>query len=209
MKKLAIPTILAATIMVAGMFAFMPVEQASTVHTSGTTTLATGGIGVGDIADNAITADALDAAGATQISDAVDADNISVVGLEANAIGATSIATNAITAAAIVDAIAPQVVPLAACANLFDTDITGGGVTATMNKDFTLYVLATGTNGLTLTITGITGGTYVHTFATNNLSHSFALHAVADEIITLVGSTAGVDVNMTLMSSDGAAGDCL
>jgi len=34
MKKLAIPAILAATVMVAGMFAFMPIEQASTVHTT-------------------------------------------------------------------------------------------------------------------------------------------------------------------------------
>jgi len=32
MNKLVIPTILLATVMVAGMFAFMPVEQASTVH---------------------------------------------------------------------------------------------------------------------------------------------------------------------------------
>ena len=34
MNKLVIPTILLATVMVAGMFAFMPVEQASTVHVS-------------------------------------------------------------------------------------------------------------------------------------------------------------------------------
>ena len=33
MNKLAIPAILAATVMVAGLFAFAPVEQASTVHT--------------------------------------------------------------------------------------------------------------------------------------------------------------------------------
>jgi len=39
MKKLAIPAILAATVMVAGIFAFMPVEQASTVHASGTITI--------------------------------------------------------------------------------------------------------------------------------------------------------------------------
>lgn len=32
MNKIAIPAILVATVMVAGMFAFMPVEQASTVH---------------------------------------------------------------------------------------------------------------------------------------------------------------------------------
>ena len=34
MKKLAIPAILAATVLVAGMFAFMPVQKASTVHTT-------------------------------------------------------------------------------------------------------------------------------------------------------------------------------
>ena len=34
MNKLAIPAILAATVMVAGLFAFAPVQQASTVHTS-------------------------------------------------------------------------------------------------------------------------------------------------------------------------------
>ena len=37
MNKIAIPAILVATVMVAGMFAFMPVEQASTVHTSAAT----------------------------------------------------------------------------------------------------------------------------------------------------------------------------
>jgi len=34
MNKLTMPTILVATVMVAGMFAFMPVQQASTVHTT-------------------------------------------------------------------------------------------------------------------------------------------------------------------------------
>ena len=34
MNKLTIPAILAATVMVAGIFAFMPVEQASTVHST-------------------------------------------------------------------------------------------------------------------------------------------------------------------------------
>ena len=40
MNKIAIPAILAATILIAGIFAFAPMEQASTVHTSGTITLA-------------------------------------------------------------------------------------------------------------------------------------------------------------------------
>jgi hypothetical protein len=34
MKKIVIPTILAATILVAGMFAFMPVQKAATIHGS-------------------------------------------------------------------------------------------------------------------------------------------------------------------------------
>jgi len=34
MNKLAIPAVLAATVLIAGMFAFMPVEKASTVHSS-------------------------------------------------------------------------------------------------------------------------------------------------------------------------------
>jgi len=34
MNKITIPAILVATVMVAGAFAFMPVEQASTVHTT-------------------------------------------------------------------------------------------------------------------------------------------------------------------------------
>jgi len=60
MNKLTIPTILAATVMIAGIFAFMPIEQASTVHT--TIVLAgfeANALGVGDIATGAITADAL------------------------------------------------------------------------------------------------------------------------------------------------------
>ena len=60
MNKLTIPAILVATVMVAGVFAFMPVEQASTVHTTviasisascdaATTTVAAGGAETFDI----------------------------------------------------------------------------------------------------------------------------------------------------------------
>jgi hypothetical protein len=34
MKKIAIPAILAATVLIAGLFAFMPIEKASTVHST-------------------------------------------------------------------------------------------------------------------------------------------------------------------------------
>ncbi|GFN40476.1 MAG: hypothetical exported protein [Marine Group I thaumarchaeote] len=41
MNKLTVPAILVATVMVAGIFAFMPVQQASTVHTTITTDIGT------------------------------------------------------------------------------------------------------------------------------------------------------------------------
>jgi len=42
MNKLMIPAILVATVMVAGIFAFMPVQQASTVHDTIITTYNSG-----------------------------------------------------------------------------------------------------------------------------------------------------------------------
>jgi len=60
MNKLTIPTILVATVMVAGIFAFIPVEKATTVHTTiSAVGFATDALGVGDIATGAINADAL------------------------------------------------------------------------------------------------------------------------------------------------------
>jgi len=60
MNKLTIPTILVATVMVAGMFAFIPVEKATTVHTTiSAVGFAADSLGVGDIATGAIAADGL------------------------------------------------------------------------------------------------------------------------------------------------------
>ena len=58
MNKLAIPAILTATIMVAGIFAFMPVEQASTVHTTAIGTIV-------DVVDTDASWDATDNLGVT------------------------------------------------------------------------------------------------------------------------------------------------
>lgn len=49
MNKLTIPAILTATILIAASFALMPVEKATTVHTSATTN-------TNSIADDSITA---------------------------------------------------------------------------------------------------------------------------------------------------------
>ena len=63
MNKFAIPTILVATIMVAGIFAFVPTNEASTSHTTGTSSLlattvigsfSTGAVTTAGIADDTI-----------------------------------------------------------------------------------------------------------------------------------------------------------
>jgi hypothetical protein len=74
MNNKAIPTLLIATIMIAGAFAFMPVQEASTVHTGATTTLAADAITAAKIADDAILAVNIGAAaiGASELADAVD-----------------------------------------------------------------------------------------------------------------------------------------
>ena len=53
MEKIIIPTIIAATVLLAGMFAFMPVEQATAVHTTiqGTQMTQVSSLGLTDIAD--------------------------------------------------------------------------------------------------------------------------------------------------------------
>jgi len=67
MNKIALPALLAATIMVAGAFAFMPVEQASTVHTSSSITIANDAITEAKIADDAIDTEHITAAFTTEL----------------------------------------------------------------------------------------------------------------------------------------------
>jgi len=71
LNKFTIPSILLATIMVAGAFSFVPVEQASTIHTSGVFTSAS--FAAGAVDSDAI---ATDAVTTTEIDDGtiVDAD---------------------------------------------------------------------------------------------------------------------------------------
>jgi len=70
MNKFAIPAILVATVMVAGIFAFMPVQQASTVHTSGTITT----VNDADIAAILVDTDATIPATLTTIDDFIDTE---------------------------------------------------------------------------------------------------------------------------------------
>jgi len=54
LNKLAIPAILVATVMVAGIFAFIPVQQASTVHTTNTINLAANSVSAAALAADAV-----------------------------------------------------------------------------------------------------------------------------------------------------------
>jgi hypothetical protein len=105
MNKITIPALLLGVVMIAGAFAFMPVQEASTVHTGATTTLAadaitaakiaTDSIGAAEIAASAIGAAeiATDAIGAAEIA----ADAITAAEIAADAIGASELAATAVT----------------------------------------------------------------------------------------------------------------
>jgi hypothetical protein len=97
MNKITIPALLLGVVMIAGAFAFMPVQEASTVHTGATTTLAADAITAAKIADDAIIAANL-ATGALT-ADAFAADAIIAATLATGAIAADGIATDAIGAA--------------------------------------------------------------------------------------------------------------
>ena len=70
MNKITIPALLLGVVMIAGAFAFMPVQEASTVHTGATTTLAADAITAAKIADASITSDQVgpNAIGASELA---------------------------------------------------------------------------------------------------------------------------------------------
>ena len=119
MNNSLIPVILAVAVIGAGIFAFVPIEEASTVHTTGTitmadtsvtsTNMAADSITATIIGPNAIVADsfAANAIGAAEINtDAIDAATfvaaaIGAAEINTAAIGASEIANDAITATVI------------------------------------------------------------------------------------------------------------
>lgn len=73
MKKLVIPSILTATVLIAGMFAFMPIEKASTVHSTITTNSAAQDRWIsGALPDIASPADGLDLNLSADVTDGLD-----------------------------------------------------------------------------------------------------------------------------------------
>jgi len=204
MNKLTIPTILAATVLVAGIFAFMPVEQATTVHTSGTTTIATNGIGIGDFAAGSITTGAIAADFATEIADAVDADvDFTIGSIDANGVGIGDFATNSITVAAVADTSEP----FSLSVSTVDETTFGSPPTCTSNKPFILEIDTFGPTGTTLTIND-GANNFVYDNLTGALNKHITLAGDTNQIWTLTGSADTVDVLMTIRTQQGAVAEC-
>ena len=127
MNKFAIPSILAAITIVAGIFAFVPIDQATSVHTTNTMTLAADSVTATAIGTDAIDADAIAASaiGAAEIAAAA----ITSTTIATDAIGAAEIATAAITSTEFADdAIGASEI----AASAIDADAIGAGaITAT------------------------------------------------------------------------------
>lgn len=82
MKKLLIPTILAATILIAASFAFMPVERVTTTHLPS--------VGTTNIADDSITS-------AKIAADTIDDADVVNDGLDATSLAANSVGNSELT----------------------------------------------------------------------------------------------------------------
>jgi len=168
MNKFAIPAILAATVMVAGMFAFMPVEQASTVHLSGTATVT--------IAANQINAAALADDAITEINDgSLGSDVLSFFTTDLQAE-----TNNDITATSTTDFVACITVDNGTAADATLTVTTPGGAVV-----FDVYQ----EHSLNLGCFGSTGGTEITFGSAAALDAHATLIAEEDAVSTLVGNT--------------------
>ena len=181
MKKYTIPSILAVTVLMAGIFAFMPVEQASTVHTTGTTVavIGAGGIGVGDFATASVTADAIatnaigsDELAATAVTElqtfqvlAFGDENILAAALSCSATGASFLVHYVISDIAEGETVT----------------ISGTGVASTLTITGDVAANLSGPNWISGTISGTTGQT-----------------------ITFASSATTADVHVTIETATGA-----
>ena len=147
-----IPAILVATVMVAGIFAFMPVQQASTVHTTGTITIANDAITAAKIADNAITADQLatDAIGVLELADAVEplSNVLTVSSADLNAAGLDA------SCGASGDAFLVHWVAFGASTDVLEIDLTDNG-----GAELSITLLIAENLGSSGTVAGAAGAT--------------------------------------------------
>lgn len=102
--KLVIPTILAATVLIAGVFAFMPVEKAVTTHLPSVSSanIADGSVTSAKIADGTIVNADISGTAAIAGSKLAD-DSVTATQIAADAVTASELANNAVDTAAIAD----------------------------------------------------------------------------------------------------------
>jgi len=228
MKNLMIPAIMVVIVVIAGIFAFVPVQQASTVHTSETITIANDAITAakfvagaidddaiadGAIDDNAIANNAIDAdaIGPNAIDAGAIADNaIDAATFAAGAIDDNAIASNAVTAAKIAnDAIgslelADAVEPLNNVLSVATDDLsTPLDATCGAGGDsFLVHYVSTGTNGKTLEIdlTDNGGAEITLGFATGEgLTQTGTVGGAAGATVEFTGTDANVDAIITVV----------
>ena len=156
MNKITIPALLLGVVMIAGAFAFMPVQEASTVHTGATTTLAADAITAAKIADDAILAVniATNAVGHLELADAVEplSNVLSVVSADLNVAGLNA------TCGAGGDAFLVHYIAVGANTDVLEIDLTdnaGAEFTVTF-QTATLFTSGTvaGAGGATVEIAG-------------------------------------------------------
>ena len=188
MNKITIPALLLGVVMIAGAFAFMPVQEASTVHTTSATTLGADAITAAKIADASITADQIgpNAIGASEIA--------------ASAIGASELAADAV---------------IEIQTKRIDTVSFAAGVdpTCTSTTPFVVhYNVANLADAQTLVITGTSNAALSYTADvaanTTGLDHiSGTLGGAAGETIIFTLGAAGTSA-MTIVSTFGSTGTC-
>ena len=218
MNKITIPALLLGVVMIAGAFAFMPVQEASTVHTGATTTLAADAITAAKIADASITADqiATDAIGALEIAaNAIGAAEIADSSIDAAtfvaaAVNAAAIATDAIGS----DELAATAVIEIQTKRIDTVSFTAGqDPTCTSTTPFVVhYNVANLGDTQTLVISGTSNAALTYTTDANAATEALQLlsgtlgGAAGETIIFTIGA-AGTSA-MTIVSTTGSTGTC-
>ena len=212
MNKLAIPAILVATVMVAGMFAFIPVEQASTVHLSGTViaVIGPGGIGVGDFATDSITADALAPDALTEISNTINTADINIGSVDVGGLPVGVFATAAITG----DALAPDASTEINNASFgsdvisfFSTDLsaeTANNIIAASTSDFVTCITVDNPTGVDAEMTVSVGANAITIEVYNDHTVNAGCFGSVGGVDVTYTSTAALDVHATLIAEEDA-----
>ena len=208
MNKITIPALLLGVVMIAGAFAFMPVQEASTVHTTSATTLGADAITAAKIADDAIIAANL-ATGALT-ADAFAADAIIAATLATGAIAADGIATDAIGAPELAATAVTEIQTLQ-IKSIADLDISTA-VSCTSTVAFLVhYSIGDLANSEVVTIGGTaTANDVTITGATASLPAQWGstIGGAAGQTVTFASGANTADLVVTIVTASSATAAC-